>query len=85
MREDHAFGRPGRSAGGNDERVTELDIVADTHGCADLLFGRFREPLVDRERCIAVRPDALQFLDEVRPAGKVEGNETASHVSWLSD
>lgn len=85
MREDHAFGRPGRSAGGNDECVARLDIGSDAHRCAGLLFGKLREPLVDRERCIAVRPDALQFLDEVRPAGKVEGNETASHVSWLSD
>ena len=85
MREDHAFGRPGRSAGGNDECVARLDIGSNAHRCAGLLFGKLREPLVDRKRGIAVCPDALQFLDEVRPAGKVEGNETASHVSWLSD
>jgi hypothetical protein len=58
-----------------------LDIVADAHRCANLLFGRLRESLVDWERCITVCPDALQFLDEIRPAGKVKGNETASHVS----
>ncbi len=79
VREDDTLRLAGRSAGRHHERVTGLDVVADSHRIAQLVLGSLRKALIDRECCITGVPHAPQLLDEPGTAGYVESDE-AVHV-----
>jgi hypothetical protein len=75
VREDDASGCPGRSARRNDQGVTRLDSLTDTHRSAQLATRLQWQTLIDGKRGVSSVPDAAQLVDERRSAGEVERNE----------
>ena len=72
--EHDAFGCSSGPTGGDHQRIALLNCSTDPHRSTHLGLGSRWQPLVDRERSIAVTPDALQLLDETRAPWQVDRN-----------
>lgn len=73
--ENDALRRAGRTAGRHHQGVTGLDRLADADGGAQFVLGAVGKSLIDGKGSVTGGPDALQLLDERRPAGQVDGDE----------